>query len=95
LKSDGAAFTAMLAMFQGPHVNLRTTSPVEVAAAGVDATVPTIAVVVDPSTWFSPPSPVDGATPSADGGVVTCNDQQNPAAADALTMRLKPSFSLQ
>ncbi|HEX4403186.1 MAG TPA: hypothetical protein VH560_00045 [Polyangia bacterium] len=94
LTATGEPFTATLAMFQGPHVDLRPSSPVEVQAAGVDASVPTIAIAVDPSTWFAPPSPLDGATPSADGGV-TCDDQQNAPAADALTMRLKPSFSVQ
>lgn len=85
----GMPLSARLAMFQGPRVDLRSATPVEVTSGGTA----TLSVSVDPAQWFAAPSPLDSATVAADGSI-TCNDQQNQATAAALLDRVPPSFSL-
>jgi len=92
----GAAFTAHLATFQGPRVELRATTEQEVAAGGTIS----YTVSVQPSQWFfdATMQPVlDAATvdASADaGGTITCDDMQNSSVAMTMTTEIVGSFSL-
>jgi hypothetical protein len=88
----GTPFTANLATFQGPRVNLRASMAQEVGS-GDDAGTVTFTVTANPSAWFADPSPLDAATASANG-TIACDDQNNMMVGFQLTQRIAGSFSL-
>jgi hypothetical protein len=90
---DGTPFTAHLATFQGPRVDLRAATAVEVVS-GADAGVVAFTVAVDPASWFAAPSPLDGLMPDMTTNTISCDDMTNAAAAMTLTTRIGQSFSL-
>jgi hypothetical protein len=90
-------FTAHLAMFQGPRVDLHATTTQEAVAGGT--IVYTVAVA--PTQWFfdAMMQPVlDAATASATGDAgtmtITCDAMSNASVAMTMTTQISGSFTL-
>jgi hypothetical protein len=84
----GTPLTAMVGMFGGNQIDLRSSTGREIGP-GLDAT---LSVAVDVSSWFAG-DVLDGATSS--GGQIVCDMQNNPMVTGQLSMLVNSSFTLQ